>query len=85
MYSLATPPQGSTVNMNINQKMYNNLFNNVSKPYVRLGSVLMVGLGFCLLSLGAGVVLGLFDKRAERITKRKTGEGNEEKMYVRGK
>jgi len=25
----------------------------------------------CLLSLGCAVVLGLFDKRAERITKRK--------------
>ena len=34
-----------------------------------------MGLGFCILSFGAGIVLGVFDKRAEIITKRKTGDG----------
>ena len=60
--------------MNINQKIYNDL-NAINPPYARLGTVLFLGFGFCILSLGAGVVLGLFDKRAERITKRKAGNG----------
>ena len=68
-------PQGSTVNMNINQKLYSHYFENVNPNFVRLGTVLFIGLGFCLLSLLAGVVLGLFDKRAEIITKRKSGDG----------
>ena len=67
-------PQGSTVNMNINQKLYDH-FDGVNPNYVRLGVVLFIGLGFCFASLLAGVVLGLFDKRAEIITKRKTGDG----------
>jgi MFS family permease len=66
---------GSTVNMNINQKLYSHSFDNVNPDFVRLGVVLFIGLGFCLLSLLAGVVLGLFDKRAEIITKRKSGDG----------
>ena len=61
--------------MNINQKLYSESFVGISPKYVRLGVVLFVGLGFCVLSLLAGVVLGLFDKRAEIITKRKTGDG----------
>ena len=61
--------------MNVSQKLYNTVFSGISRNYMRLGAVLLVGLGFCLLSLVAGVVLGLFDKRAERITKRKTGDG----------
>ena len=35
---------------------------------------LPVGFGWCVLSLLAAFVLALFDKRAERITKRKKGE-----------
>ena len=58
--------------MNINQKLYSHYFENVNPNFVRLGTVLFIGLGFCLLS---GVVLGLFDKRAEIITKRKSGDG----------
>ena len=61
--------------MNINQKLYSHTFLSVNPDYVRLGSVLFVGLGFCILSFGAGIVLGVFDKRAEIITKRKTGDG----------
>ncbi|XP_064393937.1 major facilitator superfamily domain-containing protein 1-like isoform X2 [Halichondria panicea] len=67
---------GSTVNMNTNNIIYSGL-SGISPNYVRLGIVLMFGAGYCLLSLLAAVVLGLFDKRAERITKRKeatTGE-----------
>ena len=63
------------MNMNINQKLYDHAFENFNPPYVRLGMVLFLGLGFCVLSLLAGVVLGLFDKRAARITKRKVGDG----------
>jgi nitrate/nitrite transporter NarK len=66
---------GSTVNMNINQNLYSHAFQGVNPDYVRLGVVLFVGLGFCVLSLLSGVVLGLFDKRAERITNRNTGDG----------
>ena len=61
--------------MNINQKLYSHSFDNVNPDFVRLGVVLFIGVGFCLLSLLAGVVLGLFDKRAEIITKRKSGDG----------
>lgn len=35
----------------------------------------MSGFGWCILSLLAAVVLGLFDRRAEKILKRKQGEG----------
>ena len=63
------------MNMNINQNLYSHAFEAVNPPYVRLGVVFFIGLGFCILSFFAGVVLALFDKRAERITKRKTGNG----------
>ena len=39
--------------------------------YTCLLSSVSTGFVLCLLSLGCGVVLGLFDKRAERITRRK--------------
>ena len=48
--------------------------------YTRLLSSDSTGFVLCLLSLGCGVVLGLFDKRAERITRRKeegSGTGRE--------
>jgi len=72
---------GSTVNQNVNQPLYT-LFGAINPDYVRLGTVLLVGLGLCLLSLGCAVVLGLFDKRAERITKRKE-EGTGERISLR--
>lgn len=72
---------GSTVNMNINQKLYDRPFASINPDYVRLGTVLFFGLGFCLLSLGCGVILGLFDKRAERILQRKKGEGEKISLW----
>ena len=42
-----------------------------------------MGLGFCILSFGAGIVLGVFDKRAEIITKRKTGDGTHTHTHTR--
>ncbi|XP_019850662.1 PREDICTED: major facilitator superfamily domain-containing protein 1-like [Amphimedon queenslandica] len=71
---------GSTVNMNVNQKMFDTFDGIHSKP-VRLGVVLLVGFGFCIFSLITGVALGLFDRRAARIVKRKKGEG--EKISLR--
>ena len=52
--------------------------------YTCLLSSVSTGFVLCLLSLGCGVVLGLFDKRAERITRRKeegsgAGRGREKK------
>jgi MFS family permease len=72
---------GSTVNMNINQNLFNDGFSFITNKPLRLGVVLLVGFGFCLLSLIAGVALGLFDRRAAKITKRKKGEG--EKISLR--
>ena len=46
-------------------------------------SLPLLGFGWCILSLIAAVVLGLFDKRAERITKRKTGDGTPVAQYKR--
>ena len=40
------------------------------------------GFVLCLLSLGCGVVLGLFDKRAERITRRKEEGSGEHHLPV---
>lgn len=61
--------------MNINQKLFDHAFEDVFPLHVRLGVVFLVGLGFCLLSLAAAFLLGMFDKRAERITQRKSGDG----------
>ena len=36
-------PQGSTVNMNINQRMYDNAFGGINDKPQRLGVVLLVG------------------------------------------
>ena len=42
----------------------------------KLSLVVSLGFGVCLLSLLAGIVLGLFDKRADKIdNKRNKGEG----------
>lgn len=65
---------GSTVNMNVNSKMFDS-FSFITDQPKRLGLVLFVGFGWCILSLLAAVALGLFDKRAAKITKRKEGEG----------
>ena len=45
-------------------------------------SQLFVGFVLCLLSLGCSVVLGLFDKRAERITRRKEEGSGEHHVPV---
>ena len=36
-------PQGSTVNMNVNQRMYDNAFSGINNKPQRLGVVLLVG------------------------------------------
>ena len=38
-----THTQGSTVNMNINQKLYDRPFASINPDYVRLGTVLFFG------------------------------------------
>ena len=42
-----------------------------------MSCTVLLGLGMCLLSLACAVVLGLFDKRGERILKRKEGKTGE--------
>ena len=82
--------QASTINMNVNQKLYSS-FEAVNPEYIRLALVLLLGMrqkrlkaclyvklsshkhsGFalCVVSLGCGASLGLFDKRAARLTNR---------------
>ena len=43
LYDCHFRPQGSTVNMNINQRMYDNAFDCISDKPQRLGVVLMIG------------------------------------------
>ena len=63
---------GSTVNMNIMQPIYKLVSDgSAHKGYVSLGIVLFIGGVVCLLSLVCALALGYFDKRADRILKRK--------------
>ncbi|BFZ06095.1 hypothetical protein BsWGS_09134 [Bradybaena similaris] len=61
---------GSTVNMNVMQPLFN--FIDKSLPgYKRLGYALFVGGVMCIFSLICSFVLAFFDKRADRILRRK--------------
>ena len=89
--------------MNINQRMYDNVFDYVENTNYRLGIILFVGknftlslsfpclevlshvfpgLAFCIFSLLCGMLLGLFDRRAERILQRKES-GTGEKIHIK--
>ncbi|XP_065887478.1 major facilitator superfamily domain-containing protein 1-like [Dysidea avara] len=68
---------GSTVNMNILAPIYEGTASTFPEPHQRLAFTLWIGVFFCVLSLLAAVVLGLFDRRAAKILRRdeaKTGE-----------
>lgn len=68
---------GSTVNMNTLAPIYDATQDTIPNPNQRLAFTLWIGVFFCLLSLLAAVVLGLFDRRASRILHRadtKTGD-----------
>ncbi|CAG5134655.1 unnamed protein product, partial [Candidula unifasciata] len=61
---------GSTVNMNVMQPLYD--FMNKSLPgYKRLGYALLVGGAMCIFSLLCSFALAFFDKRADRVLRRK--------------
>ncbi|KAL3847679.1 hypothetical protein ACJMK2_018576 [Sinanodonta woodiana] len=62
---------GSTVNMNVMQPIYT-FVSQTFHGYKCLGVVLFVGGVTCILSLICSLVLGYFDKRADRILKRAT-------------
>ncbi|XP_055868453.1 major facilitator superfamily domain-containing protein 1-like [Biomphalaria glabrata] len=61
---------GSTVNMNVMQPLYNYIDQNIH-GYKCLGIALFVGAGMCVFSLICAIVLSFFDKRADRVLKRK--------------
>ncbi|CAL1527854.1 unnamed protein product [Lymnaea stagnalis] len=61
---------GSTVNMNIMQPLYNLIDEHVH-GYKCLGIALFIGAGMCVFSLLCAFLLSYFDKRADRVLKRK--------------
>uniref|UniRef100_A0A0B7AKB9 Lysosomal dipeptide transporter MFSD1 n=1 Tax=Arion vulgaris TaxID=1028688 RepID=A0A0B7AKB9_9EUPU len=61
---------GSTVNMNVMQPLYDFIDSSMA-GYKRLGVALIIGGFFCVFSLICAFVLAFFDKRADRILKRK--------------
>ncbi|KAL5004333.1 hypothetical protein ScPMuIL_017789 [Solemya velum] len=67
---------GSTVNMNIMQPIYNMISQNFA-GYKCLGVVLYVGGFMCILSLICALALSFFDKRADKILKRKVLSADE--------
>lgn len=69
---------GSTVNMNTLGQIYDALKKaHIKPPYVRLAICLWIGFGWCLISLACAVALGFFDRRAEKILKKKEGKVGE--------
>jgi len=72
---------GSTVNMNVMQPIYNYIDENVH-GYKCLGFALFVGAGMCVFSLVCAFALAFFDKRADRVLKRK-GADKEEMIQFR--
>ncbi|ESO96144.1 hypothetical protein LOTGIDRAFT_214694 [Lottia gigantea] len=67
---------GSTVNMNVMHPIYN-LLENYLKGYKCLGAALYVGAFFCIFSLICALSLAYYDKRADRILKRKALSSDE--------
>lgn len=63
---------GSTVNFNVMKPIYNMFSKLVSPGYRVLGLSLMVGVGMCAFSLVCAIVLAVLDRRAEKLTNRKT-------------
>jgi len=71
---------GSTINMNVNNPIYDEFRRHIKSPndsYKALGMTLFVGVGVCLFSLGCGLLLGFLDKRAARILKKEDGQTGE--------
>ncbi|XP_019944196.2 lysosomal dipeptide transporter MFSD1 isoform X1 [Paralichthys olivaceus] len=69
---------GSTVNMNIMGWVYSKVADLVGSPgYTALGVSLMIAAVTCLFSLTCALVLGLLDKRAERILNKEQGKTGE--------
>ncbi|KAH9512799.1 Major facilitator super domain-containing protein 1 [Bulinus truncatus] len=62
---------GSTVNMNVMQPLYNYIEKSGYHGYKCLGIALFVGAFMCVFSLICAGVLSFFDKRADRVLKRK--------------
>lgn len=69
---------GSTVNMNVMGPVYDFVGSAFSKSgYQQMGIALFLAAGTCVLSLICGILLGFFDKRANRILKKDEGKAGE--------
>jgi len=73
---------GSTVNMNVMQKIYNSLLGRFT-GHVNLGITLFIGGLFCVFSLICAFIMGFFDKRAKRILKADTTQAAPEVINLR--
>ncbi|KAK6195515.1 hypothetical protein SNE40_000928 [Patella caerulea] len=67
---------GSTVNMNVMHPIYKAI-NAALDGYKCLGVALYVGAGMCIFSLFCALSLAYFDKRADRVLKRKVLSSDE--------
>ncbi|RWS14286.1 Major facilitator superfamily domain-containing protein 1-like protein [Dinothrombium tinctorium] len=68
-FQLSFSRVGSTANFLITGRLYEALNKSVT-GYKCLGIVLLIGTGICLFSLTSSIILGLLDKRAEKLLKR---------------
>lgn len=67
---------GSTVNFVVMEHLYK-LVNQTYHGYMCTGVVLFIAASTCVMSLVCGIILGIMDKRAERILKRKIADDGE--------
>ncbi|GAB6020184.1 hypothetical protein CHUAL_002904 [Chamberlinius hualienensis] len=67
---------GSTVNFNVMKPLYNRI-STFSDGYTCLGIALLIAASTCVFSLICALIMGYFDRRAEKILNKKAGETGE--------